>query len=271
MPVSTPENLAQFSLNLSQWQHANLPQWELGGVRVDSSLLVRQKAKWIGRDHFLEIHGGSDFATCIGKERIDFAQNDATASCFVGEGDFLIWKDDRWVKPAEGEDTKRYNLLMVKKIDDKVMTFEAWDTVGRRNVMINLLKTKDPTGFPNIEQEFSFVGAKTWAQFITECRGQRQVLRPNDWLIFTENEWRVLASEEEIDNYVAQKLQGPLFIIDKMSKEGGRQVLTGHIFNSSRTEMRDVELPQVSSSLLAKPLQARPILSSKQLNFEEDR
>ena len=57
-----------------------------------------------------------------------------------------------------------------------------------------------------------------------------------------------------------------------MSKEGGRQVLTGHIFNSSRTEMRDVRTP-TGEQLVArlKPLQARPILSSKQLNFEEDR
>ena len=102
MYFSTPEILAQFSLNLSQRAP---PEWGLAAyASIAPSLFAKKKAGLV--EITLEIHGGSDFATCIGKERIDFAQNDATASCFVGEGDFRP-QNYRWGKPQPKEKIQR--------------------------------------------------------------------------------------------------------------------------------------------------------------------
>ncbi len=249
--VNCPEEIRCFNLQKGEGQRNALSQsWEIGGNRVDATLLVRQKARWIGPDKFLEKHGGSDFAYTVGRERIDFIDPAHPYACFVKEGDFLIWKENQWKFPAEDENTSSFPLLVVKKVDEKLMAFELWDREGRGKIPINLIRARGYEPLPDLKQEFKFVGAKTWAQFIVEARSERLILRPHDWLLLTAEGWEKIDTAEKVDLYVSQKLVGPLFILEKMSKLAGKQVLIGHIFNATRTEVFDVELPAVQSSLM---------------------
>ncbi|MCH9608559.1 MAG: hypothetical protein S4CHLAM45_11370 [Chlamydiales bacterium] len=225
--------------------------WELGGHRVDSTLLIRQKARWIGVDQFLDLHGGEEFAPLKKHHRIDFLQDEEIYSCFVKAGDALIWKDGRWKAPSSEETTLDYPLLVVKKIDPKVIAFELWDREGKNKHSLNLIRARDLGGIPDLEQEFRFVGAKTWAQFIVESGGERFILKPHDWLVLTGDGWVKLDSPEKIDDYVNQKIIGPLLVLDKMNKQGGKQLLVGHLFNASRTEMQPIELTATSNASYA--------------------
>ncbi len=246
--VSSPEECLSFPLVKGDSRFQQTP-WEVGGHRVDTTLLVRQKARWVGPDLFLEKHGGEDYATVIGRQRIDFIEEDTPYACFVKAGDFLIWEDNRWQVADDSNETVGAPLLVVKKIDEKVMSFELWDCEGKSKLMLSLIRMRDYDPFPEITQEFKFVGAKTWAQFIVECRSQRFILKPHDWLILTREGWHKINSPDEVDDFVNQKLTGPLFILDKMTKQNGRQVLLGHLFNATRTEIKEVELPAAQSPL----------------------
>lgn len=250
--VASPQELCSFSQPLQDFPKAETMGWDLGKYRVDTTLLVRQKARWIGPDLFLEMHGGEEFAYALGRERIDFFDPSTPYSCFVKEGDLLIWKEERWEVADAHQSTQNLPLMVVRKIDEKIISFDLWDPEGKGKVALSLLRSREAVGTPNLSQEFKFVGAKTWAQFIVENRDRERItLKPQDWLVLTENGWIKLDTPEQIDDYIEHRLTGPLFIFDKMTRQNGRQVLVGHLFNTSRTQVETVELPASSNTSLA--------------------
>lgn len=247
--ITNPKDYQLFSLYCHEEQKTHAG-WEIGPYRADTTLFVRQKARWIGPDVFFEMHGGEEFAYTVGRQRIDFFEGDNTTySCFVKVGDHLVWKEGHWKTACEGENTLFLPLLVVKKMDEKVLYFDLWDPEGKGKIQLSLIRTRDLGALPDLHQQFRFVGSKTWAQFIIESNYQRFILRPNDWLLLTSKGWQKISTPEEVDLYVNQKITGPLFVLDKSSKSNGKQVLIGHLFNASRTEVKEVELSSTQNSL----------------------
>lgn len=216
--------------------------WEMDKWRVDGSLLARQKARWIGPDLFLDRHGGEEFKELKGKHRIDFSDEEESYSVYVGLNDTLIWNKGRWQVTKPGEDSLGYPLMVVKKVDERLMNFELWDIGGRSKVILNLVRMNEPWMPQNIQANFRFLGARTRSQYIFEINDQRILLSPKDWLLQTSDGWIKLATAKEIDDYVEHKLTGVLFICDGLGNKEGKQVLKGVIFNASRTEMQEIEL-----------------------------
>ncbi len=249
--ISDPPKHQYFSLNALELPKTRVASWTLDDYRVDSTLLIRQKARWIGADLFLRTHGGDDFVFVSDRERIDFFSGETPYSCFVKKGDYLIWKEKRWQLLGKGESAKDFPLLVVKNIEEKVISFDLWDPEGKSKTFLNLIRSKDLNGLPNVAQDFRFVGAKTWAQFIVEYHTQRLVLKPHDWLVLTNEGWIKLDSPQQVDDYVNQRIVGPLLILDKMGKRQGRQVLVGHLFNATRTEIEPIELIATTNASLA--------------------
>ncbi len=241
--TTVPEQSHLFTLKAQEIKNPSSSGWELqGGLRVDGSLLARQRARFVGPDLFLQKHGGEEFARAKGRDRIDFVDGDSLYSVFIKEGDFLLWKEGKWSAPLAHEDTTKYPLLVVKKIDEKMVFFEIWEAQGRGELPLNLVKLKMHDASPDMQNEFKFVGAKTWAQFIIEIRGKRMILRPNDWLILSKDGWKKIETPDEVDAYVNQSTIGPLFVLEKMVKKEGRSVLLGHLYNTSRTDEAEIEL-----------------------------
>lgn len=231
--IVTPAAHRHFTCSLQECAKP-LVAWELGDYRVDSTLLIRQKTRWVGQDCFLQQHGGEAYAYVADRERIDFNIDEGIYSCFVKAGDFLVWKENRWQEARES--TLGLPLLVVKHIEERMIQLELWDATGVSKTPLNLIKARDLGGIPNLAEEFRFVGAKTWAQFIVESRSGRLLLRARDWLVLTTEGWIKLDSPQKIDDYVSQKLVGPLLILEKMGRQQGKQVLTGHLYNSTRSE-----------------------------------
>ena len=241
--VTDPNEFHSFMLKTEIQPKSQFVSWELDGIRVDSGLLIRQQARWTGHDTFLELHGGEEFSNKIGKERIEFENINSPYICFIGLDEFLIWKNNRWIEPEEGESTDKYPLLHLKKIEEQMITFELWNSNGRDKTSMNLVRIRNPEQMPSLSQEFKFVGAKTWSQFVIECQnGKRLTLKPTDWIILTDMGWEKLDSSEMIDNYVEGKLSGPMFVFDKLLKHDGRQLFVGHLFNRQRDEVESIEI-----------------------------
>lgn len=243
--IQSPVQYKEFCLNHQKRRQA---PWELGKYRVDSSLLIRQKARWVGSDRFLELHGGDDFAFTTDKQRIDFADQ---YSCFVGVNSYLVWKEGQWQTPKESENTIGSPLIRVKKITDKMMSLDLWDAEGLSKTSLNLVCAKERTSNSSEFEDLNFVGAKTWGQFLVESHGARFTCRPNDWLVYTDEGWSKLDSPEAIDEYVERKTVGPLLVLEKLKKKNGRQYLVGHVFNATRTQVEAVELGAKNTATLA--------------------
>lgn len=218
-------------------------QWQLGSLRVDGTLLARQKARWQGIDRFLERHGGQEYSYAQDKERIDLGEGENLYSLFIDDKSCLIWKQERWRLPDPEEATQAYPLLCVKKIDPRLITFELWDLQGKGRIQINLLKTVDTPPPKQLLNSLKFLGARTLSQFLFEINGERITLRPKDWLIYKENRWELLEEPEMIQSYVDKRLNGPLFVFDQVLRAGDHQLIQGTLFNTSRSEEAEVELP----------------------------
>jgi hypothetical protein len=242
--ISEPAAHAQFKLVEKENMRQAGRVWEIGKVRVDGSLLARQKARWVGPDKFLERHGGEEFQGLQGKHRIDFTdEEEHTYSVYVGLNDSLVWVNDKWKEAQPGEETRNYPLLTVKKVEERLMNFELWDVGGKNKVTLNLLRMNENAPPPNLPADFKFVGARRRSQYIFEIGGERMFLSPKDWLLQTEAGWVKLSTPEEIDDYVNRKLTGVLFVFDGVEKEEDQQVLRGTMFNISRTDTQEVMIP----------------------------
>lgn len=241
--INTPAANASFSLPEKPFARTGAAAWEVGKYRADGTLLVQQKAKWFGSDQFLERHGGKEFQDYIGKQRIDFGEGDDVYSVFVKPNDMLVWDNDRWRVAETASETAEYPILVVKKIDDKLMNFELWNREGKNKVLLNLLKSSEVVPPGGFTKSFKFLSAKTRSQFVFEVDKERMTLSPQDWVLSTGGNWKKLTSSEDIDAYVDRKTVGYLFVIDSIEKRDDRQVMLATFFNKSRSTAQQIEIP----------------------------
>lgn len=241
--IQEPWSHAQFTVPQKEFVRTNTAPWEIGKWRIDGSLLARQKARWYGIDRFLENHGGKEYAKEIGKQRIDFGEGDSVYTVFIGPEDGLIWENDKWKTVKPGNDSLGFPLLVIKKIDDRLMQLELWDVDGQAKMTLNLLKSTEPWVPQNVLQNFKFMGSRTRSQFVFEVNKERLLLSPKDWLVLTANGWKKLNSPQDVDDYVDRKIVGILFVFDGIVKKGEQQYLMGTLYNASRSDSKPIEIP----------------------------
>lgn len=246
--IQEPWSHAQFTLPQKESIRSATP-WDLGKWRVDGSLLARQKARWYGVDRFLENHGGEEYLHVVGKQRIDFGEGADIYSVFLSLDNCLIWENDRWKAVKPGPDSSKYPILVIKKIEDRLMQLELWDVDGQSKITLNLLKSTEPWMPQSILQNFKFLGSRTRSQFVFEVNKERMLLSPQDWLVLTPTGWKKLNTPEEIDDFVNRKLTGILFVFKGIERKEDQQYLMGTLYNSSRSESKSVEIPMTPAPI----------------------
>lgn len=237
----TNDERSQFSLATKEGLRPT-GTWELGKWRVDATLLARQKAKWVGQDKFFERYGGEEFEEHAERQRIDFNDGENTYAIYAKAGDCFIWQNEHWKAVHPDPTTQTCPLLVVKKVDERIMMLELWDVEGRAKMAMNLIKTSESFAAKPLTEEFRFIGARTKTKVLFEVQKDRMILKPNDWLILTDAGWKKLSTPEEIDSYVERKTIGPLFIFEGLAREDDRQVLKGTLITPNRAELHDVEI-----------------------------
>jgi hypothetical protein len=239
--IDSPTERAAFELATAHHRPA-YENWQVGSHRVDNSLLARLQTRWFGEDQFLADHGGDEFAWTRGKQRLDFGQGDELYSCFLAEGESLVWKGERWHNLRPGEPSRGLPILYLKTLKEKLMLLELWDELGRSRVTLSLMRSRDSWMPKHFKETLHFIGARTWSEYVLAVGDQRLVVSPQEWLLLAEKGWQVLRQVEEIDSYVNGHCQGELLVLEGMRREGGAQVLKGHLYNASRTGMEPVEI-----------------------------
>lgn len=242
--IKEPDTHAQFKLSEKEFIRYAGAAWEINNTRVDGTLLARQRARWFGADKFLEQHGGEEYKDAIDKQRIDFGENDDIYSIFASTNDCFTWDGSKWKSIKPGEESLKHPLLVVKKIDERLMTFELWDVEGKGKVMLNILKSSEPwlVNQNSLQQMFKFVGARTRSQCVFEINHERMLLSPSDWIILTNKGWVKLGTEKEVDEYVKRKTIGTMFVFEGVSRKEDRQVILGKLYNPTRSEFQNIEL-----------------------------
>lgn len=242
--VQEPPDRANFTLT-EKPQVANPSKaFMLDQFRADATLFSRQKAKWNGTDQFLEDHGGNEFDSNIGKQRIQFGEGEDLYSVYLDKGDVMVWKDGKWMVPEPGKVTTGYPLARLTKIEERTMGVELFDISGRNKVNLTLLKMQEPKPvIQTLAQEFEFIGARTRIHSMFRVSGQREIVGPEDWFLHTADGWKKLKSSKEIDAYVTGLTPGDLLVIDKIEKLNENQWLAATLYSRSRSSSEPVILP----------------------------
>lgn len=257
-PVLEPIAHAEFALQEKECNRGAQSaggQWDPTAFRVDPTILSRQKAKWMGVDRFLEQRGGEEFREKMGKQRIDFGEGDTMYSVFIGGKEGLIWDGSRWQEKEIGPATEAYPLLLVKKVEERILSLELWDVDGKARSAIALLKAADAPCAQQLhylQQSLRFVGARTRTRFLFEVGQDRWELSPSDWILLDPRGWQKLDTEKKIEDFVNYKITGPLFVFDGILRKGEHQILVGTLYSSGRSDFCKVELPLQNSKTVKK-------------------
>ncbi len=247
--IDTPARFAKFSLKGQETSGQTRPGgWEVGSEKADSSLLAKQRARWYGQDLLLRDRGGEEYRQMENSERIDFTATTPTYCVYVKPGTLLAWKEGMWVNVIAGPDSWGAPLLEIISIDKRALTAQLWDPEGTTSIRLTLVRTPEPPIPSFYEQEFKFLGAKSWSQFLLRIGDTDYIVKPNDWLLRTEAGWHKIETAAELMDYVNRNLIGELFIFDKIDKKQGQQVLIGTLYSAGRTEKKVMELVMQTAS-----------------------
>lgn len=241
--VKEPAIRAEFTLQQKELPRGGPSNWSLGPFRVDGTLLARQKARWFGQDLFINDHGGPEYADRAGKERIEFGEGPDRYIVYLGPESCLVWEDDHWAPDSSVEDSSIYPLLCVKKIEERLLRLELWDVEGKSRVPLTMLRSTDNWNPTQLQKDFSFLASRTLSQYIFSIRKERTTLRVHDWFLLTKEGWKRLATPAQIDAYVEEKEPGVLFIFEGPKEKGEVRVLSGILYNTTRSTKIEVEYP----------------------------
>jgi len=221
----------------------SLAGWKVGSILVDHTFLEKQRARWYGKDLFLDLCGGNDYKALQGCERIEFDGDKGHYSVWVHENGLLAFDEEEgfWKAVEPGKDSEGKALLQATKILDQTISFDLWEPEGQRKLVLELRRSPDAT-FASQELNIKLVGARSRQDWITEIQGVRSLVRSDDWILFHDGKFEKLTKTEQLDAYLHGALIGELVVLNGTKKIGSQQALVGTRFNSNRTQAQDITI-----------------------------
>jgi hypothetical protein len=193
------------------------------------------EARWWGPDKFREKHENGALY-----QKIEIGSLPQLQFFDLQEGDWLIWMKDRWVKGALSEGN-RLPIARIKAVRDKFLVMEGWDMAQYIHLALNHIhgaawKMKG-------EELFSSIRIRSPKQMSCMIEKQWLILKVGDWVLKADGRWKVLKKQEEKELYKTGKLNGELFVFEKIESKSGQKIVQGQLFHPDRSQSLFIELP----------------------------
>lgn len=242
--ITTPSEHHRFSLNASALANIHSQQqqkWDVGGMPVEPILLEKQDARWYGKDEMVVALGGEAYAYQVERERIQFGAAASAYVLWVKEGDCFVFDEGKWIAAKPGPETKDKVLLRAKKIDARQLLFDLWNEDGSAHVICVLNRRKEIKGV--LPPEIKIMGARSQKLWIAEIAGERLVISPTDWLLFSEGKVSKIETKKMLDEYISGILDGGLLAFSGIEKADNDTCLVGIFFDPTRSSQENVSIP----------------------------
>ncbi|MDN3506148.1 MAG: hypothetical protein P0S96_02860 [Simkaniaceae bacterium] len=196
--------------------------------------------KWLGPDLFFREYGGSEFRPLGLKQQVEVGKD----VLYLGEGDFLSFRDGSWVNVGRLENADSdAPLAQVLRVGND-LELEAWDVDGFPLFFARLgLERKGGLRFMP-DQVFSGAKLRTTSQVSCKMGKKRFVLSAGDWILQVKEGWRKIRSAEEIQAFLDHEVRGLLVVVDRVDPSGR---VSGKVFNEMRTELQPFVFQAVTS------------------------
>lgn len=203
------------------------------------------QSKWWGTDLLFQEYGGEEWRSHSSKQKIYMGTHDPYL-LFLEEGDFLIWENFHWKLAAEPPSSADVLIAHVKKIQSQEIELAIWGPGATTPEWVYV--HKQPAAAFNSRMDYlptSF--RQRSATQVTCLLGKRRViLSEGDWLLKATSGWRILNNLKDFEDALNHKINGEIFIFDRLEKEGANILLKGSLFNIERTQKQPISISMVS-------------------------
>jgi len=251
-PLSYSENEARLEVNLFLAKEEKKPLEETKEIvigRLESSLQsspcfsALKESKWWGEDVLLRQYGGEAYGDQKTRQKLEIGSHPDSTICFVTIGDCLLFEEKGWKEAGPDAVVEKKPLAQVTALSPKGLELTLWDDVGFYSETIKLVLQPPPRQPLNLEALPTAIRMRSETEVSCLFGKRRLILKEGDWVLRTAHLFRPLRRKSELEDYLAYRLRGELFIFDKLEKEQGKSILQGHYFDEMRTQMQKVSIP----------------------------
>jgi hypothetical protein len=132
-------------------------------------------------------------------------------------------------------------LLVVRKIEEKKIVFDLWDEEGKRRINQEVTKTQEPAMTVQ-SLDMKLMGARSKTSWLVSIRGKRTLVHADDWIIFDQNKFEIVETEEEIDEYIQGVLKVEMVVLEGMERDQQGAYLKAHVFSPSHAQSQSVRI-----------------------------
>jgi len=198
-----------------------------------SPFRVLAEARWLGHDVFAEKYGGG-----LQTLRIAIGAQPNAQIVDLRDKDWIIWEDSRWKKGTLDE--KPAFAARIELADSKALILEGWD--GEAHVRLSLASAAMPLFKMRGEEIFNSIRVRSEKQISCMMEKQCLILRLGDWVLKVNGRWKILRKKEEKEAYRSGKLDGELFVLEKIESKQGQKFISGFLFNAEKSQVIPIDL-----------------------------
>lgn len=182
-----------------------------------------QLAKWYGVEAFSNI---DEFQ----RMKID------DDSVNLNKNELLIFKNNRWQKPQENDNTQDFPIANISYADDKKLVLTAWDTSGKD--LYEFSYNKDVSRAVKHNSDFiKNIRLRTLEHISCTIDKQNVVMKTNTFIVCKNGRWRHCLFLPPID----QEDIGDIFYLEKIIEKGNEKFIIGKLYNSTRTQYINIK------------------------------
>jgi len=158
-----------------------------------------------------------------------------TSSFPVKPDEWLVFRDKRWQPIAQLDEAGNLPIARLKI----GLEFEGWDgsSYVRFRPQAHNLQPLRIRG----DELFSQLRVRSEKQVSCMLDKQCLVLRPGDWVLKTENRWKIVRRAEEKTKLLEGTLSGDLFVLDRVEARGPTKSISGQYIAANRLQSVPIE------------------------------
>ena len=161
--------------------------------------------------------------------------------CFFGDGDFFIWKDNKWVVIKDLKQTASYSLAQIKPVNSKSFRVDFWPKKAKTKATLILNKSHRISPL-NIRNDFiSDIRMRTQKQVSCKIEKQRFIIREKDVLFKKDGKWKIEKFYSFKKILKENKINSEFFVFDCIKRIGTKKIFKGYVFNKNRTQVLKIE------------------------------
>jgi hypothetical protein len=162
-----------------------------------------------------------------------------SVSYFLKPGDWLVFKEKQWQPLVSLEKADKCPIARAKTISLGFLEMEGWEEASY--VRLQLPMTTPSNCKTNGDELLTQLRVRSEKQISCMLDKQCLVLRAGDWVVKTDQRWKIVRKAEEKNLLLQGKIKGDLLVLDRIDAKGLSKRVAAHYFSSNHLQAIPIE------------------------------